>query len=101
MAAHSATLSWIASTDSGEAGFAGYNIYRSTVSGAEAAPALNGATPINALTFTDTTIVAGQQYFYIVTAVANGLESVHSAEVSGSAPFSAPAPPTGLAVHFV
>lgn len=98
---HSATLTWVASTDAGEAGFQGYNVYRSEVGGTETTPALNGATPLNALTFTDTTVVAGKTYFYVVTAVANGLESVHSMEVSGTIPFSIPAPPTNLTIAVV
>lgn len=96
MALHSGTLTWDASTDAGSPGFQGYNVYRSETAGGETGPALNGGTPITALTFTDLTVVAGHTYFYVVTALANGLESVHSTEVSGTIPFSAPNPPTNV-----
>lgn len=90
--AHSAILTWQASTDA----VAGYNIYRGTNP-----PGNEGATPINAslvtlLTYTDTTVVAGEKVDYVVTAVsAAGVESVHSNEVSAVIPVSAP---TGLAI---
>ena len=98
---HSATLTWVASTNSGEVGFSGYNVYRSEVGGTETTPALNGATPITGLTFVDNTVEAGKTYFYVVTAIEGGLESVHSVEVSGTIPFFRPAAPTGLTIVVV
>jgi len=60
---HSVSLTWSASTST----VAGYNIYRSTVSG-------SGYTKINSsfvtiLTYTDSTVLSGTTYFYVTTAV--------------------------------
>jgi titin len=85
---HSVNLSWVASTDP----VTGYNVYKGTAAGAETT--LLTATPITALTFDDTTEVAGT-YFYVVTSILNGVESLHSNEVSVSL---RPAPPTALTV---
>jgi fibronectin type 3 domain-containing protein len=35
----------------------------------------------SALSFTDHTVVAGTTYYYVVTAVANGVESPESSEI--------------------
>ncbi len=81
-ASHSAVLSWTASTSTG---VTGYNVYRSTVSGA-------GYTKINSSlvggsTYTDATVVSGQTYYYLTTAVDNsGEESVYSNEVQAVVP---------------
>lgn len=88
--AHSATLSWIASTDA----VAGYNVYRGTNP-----PGNEGATPINgslvtSTTYVDTLVSAGQRFDYVVTAVSSqGVESVHSNEVTVTVPIQ---PPTNL-----
>lgn len=90
--AHSAVLTWVASTDA----VAGYNIYRGTNP-----PGNEGATPINSAlvvgtTFTDTAVTAGEKVDYVVTSVSSaGVESVHSNEVSATIPIAAP---TGLAI---
>lgn len=90
--AHQAALSWTASADA----VAGYNVYRGTNP-----PGNEGATPINAalitgLTYTDLAVTAGEKIDYVVTAVsAQGVESVHSNEVSATVPIF---PPTGLLV---
>jgi fibronectin type 3 domain-containing protein len=63
----------------------GYNIYRGSVSGGPYA-LLNSA-PNSSLSFTDSAVVSGQTYFYVVTAVdASGTESVVSNEVSAIIP---------------
>jgi hypothetical protein len=91
--AHSVTLNWVASTDSTTTGFQGYNVYRGVAAGQETAVPLNGSTPISALTYSDTTVADGGSYFYAVTALLNGLESVHSNEATAVIlPFA----PTGL-----
>jgi fibronectin type 3 domain-containing protein len=89
---HSITLAWVASVDPVE----GYNVYRSTAPGAEVAPALNGSTPVTVLTYVDSTVSVGQKYDYVITAVVNGLESVHSNEVVSAVII--PFPPTDLAI---
>ncbi len=78
---HSASLTWNASTST----VAGYNVYRSTVSG-------SGYTKINSslittLTYTDSTVQSGTTYFYVTTAVdSSGSESANSNEVIAAIP---------------
>ena len=90
--AHSATLTWTASTDP----VAEYNVYRGTNP-----PGNEGSTPINsslvvATTYTDNTVTAGEKVDYVVTAVsAQGVESVHTNEVTATVPLSAP---SGLSI---
>ena len=82
--AHDVILTWTASTTSG---VAGYNFYRGTTSRGESTTPLN-PTPIAGTTFTDSNVLAGQAYYYVVTAVAaNGTEqSPGSSEVSATVP---------------
>jgi hypothetical protein len=97
---HVATLTWTASTTSG----VGYNVYRSTTTGAEAPPALNGTTPVAVscsgatCTYADSAnLVEGTTYFWVVRAVVTNsggtTESVNSNEVSATVPTTPPAPP--------
>jgi hypothetical protein len=78
---HSVALSWIASTST----VAGYNVYRSTVSG-------NSYTKINTsllavLNYTDSTVQNATTYYYVTTAVdSTGNESAYSNEVSAPIP---------------
>ena len=78
---HSVLLSWDASTSK----VAGYNVYRSTVSG-------SGFTKLNlslitTLTYTDTTVQNGTTYFYVAMAVdSSGNESVGSTQASATIP---------------
>ena len=76
----SATLAWDPSTSSV---LAGYNVYRSELSGVYGAR-LNGAL-LTSTMFTDSTLQSGHTYFYVVTAVTTGgTESGRSNEVSTS-----------------
>jgi hypothetical protein len=78
---HSVTLTWTASTST----VAGYNVYRSTVSGGPYTK-LN-LTPVAATTYTDTTVQSGMTYFFVVTSVdSSGVESANSTEVSATIP---------------
>ena len=78
---HSVALSWVASTSS----VAGYNVYRSTVSGSQYIK-LN-ASLLNGLTYTDTTVQSGTIYYYVTTAVdASGTESAYSNQASANVP---------------
>ena len=71
-------LAWTASASTG---ISGYNVYRATTSGGPYTK-LN-STVVTASAFTDTTVVHGTTYYYVVTAVdASSLESVFSNEVS-------------------
>jgi fibronectin type 3 domain-containing protein len=64
---------------------AGYNVYRSTVSGTLYTK-INSSL-ITALNYTDSTVQSGTTYFYVATAVdASGNESVQSNEVSALIP---------------
>jgi hypothetical protein len=82
--AHDVILTWTASTTSG---VAGYNVYRGTTSGGESATPLN-PTPIAGTTLADSNVLAGQAYYYVITAVAaDGTEqSPGSSEVSATVP---------------
>ena len=79
--AHSVGLAWNASTST----VAGYNVYRSTVSGGP-------YTKINlslvaVLNYTDSTVQSGATYFYVTTAVDSiGNESTYSNEASAVIP---------------
>ncbi len=71
---HSVALSWTASTSSN---IAGYNIYRSATSGGTYTK-LNTSV-IVPTAYTDSSVQAGQTYFYVATAVdTSGNESAHS-----------------------
>jgi hypothetical protein len=78
---HSVALAWNASTST----VAGYNVYRSTVSGGpytKINPSL-----VVVLSYTDSTVQSGATYFYVTTAVdSSGNESIYSNEVSASIP---------------
>jgi len=63
----------------------GYNVYRSITSGSGYAK-LN-VSPVPGLNFTDTAVVSGTTYFYVVTAVAlNGTESPFSNQATAIIP---------------
>jgi hypothetical protein len=78
---HSVSLSW---NDTG-AQIAGYNVYRSTVSGGPYSK-INSAlvVPTN---YSDTSVVSGTTYFYAVTAVGtSGIESALSNQTTATVP---------------
>jgi HYDIN/CFA65/VesB-like, Ig-like domain/Abnormal spindle-like microcephaly-assoc'd, ASPM-SPD-2-Hydin/Cep192 domain 4 len=79
---HSIVLSWDASISSG---VSGYNVYRATSSGGYNTTPLN-ASPVTTVSFTDSTVSSGSQYFYVVTAVDGNQISADSNEVSVSIP---------------
>jgi fibronectin type 3 domain-containing protein len=79
---HSADLAWPASASTA---VVGYNVYRGTTSGGPYAK-LN-STPDGGLAYSDTSVQAGQTYFYTITAVASdGNESAHSNEAKAVIP---------------
>ena len=78
---HLAALSW----NSVGSPAVGYFIYRGTTSGGPYAR-MNSAADANT-TYTDSAVVAGQSYYYVVTAVdSNSVESSYSNEVSATIP---------------
>jgi len=78
---HTVSLNWGASSSS----VAGYNIYRSSVSGSSYAK-LNSSL-VGGASFTDSNVQTGQTYYYVATAVdASGNESVYSNEVPAVVP---------------
>lgn len=79
--AHSVTLSWTASTSS----VVGYYCYSSNTSGGPYAK-LNSS-PSTSTTCTDTTVQAGDTYYFVVTSVdSSNVESAYSSEVSATVP---------------
>ena len=79
--AHSATLNWTASTST----VIGYDVYRGTVSGGPYT--LLNPSPVAATQYVDSTVAAGQTYYYVVTAVASGnVQSADSNQVSAAIP---------------
>jgi hypothetical protein len=79
---HSATLSWAASSSPSVT----YNVYRGSTSGGPYATKVNSA-PIIGLSYVDTTVLAGQTYYYVATAVdGNGNESAYSNQAPATIP---------------
>jgi len=78
------------------AGATGYNVYRSTTSGTFSTK-LNTAL-ITALTYTDTTVVRGTTYFYVVRAVNATGESPNSNQITHTVPQVVPPAPANLRV---
>ena len=80
-APHSVALNWGASSSS----VAGYNVYRSTVSGSAYAK-MNGST-VGGVSYADSSVQSGHTYYYVATAVdGSGNESVYSNEVAAIVP---------------
>ncbi len=78
---HNVALSW---TDSGS-GVAGYKVYRGGASGGPYAQINSGLNPTPA--YSDTSVTAGQTYYYVTTAVdGSGVESGYSNETQGVVP---------------
>ncbi|MFN7920008.1 MAG: DUF4082 domain-containing protein [Bryobacteraceae bacterium] len=85
------SLSWPAVS-----GASSYNVKRSTVNGSGYATIASTA----GATYPDTGVSTGTTYYYVVTAIASGVESGNSPQASAtpSGGGSAPAPPSGLTV---
>ena len=78
---HSATLNWTASTST----VIGYDVYRGTVSGGPYT--LLNSSVVTPTQYVDSTVSAGQTYYYVITAVASGgVQSAYSNQVSATIP---------------
>ena len=78
---HSVTLSWIEALP-----VVGYNIYRAPTSGGPYALVNSSLDPVAA--YTDSTVIAGQTYYYVTTAVdRGGSESGYSNQIQTLIPF--------------
>ena len=79
---HSVTLTWTASASSG---VTGYNIYRSQTNGGPYTQ-LN-STAISGTSYVDTSVSAGQTYYYVATAAGQGsVQSGYSNQASAMVP---------------
>lgn len=87
---HQVGLSWSQSTSSG---LTGNCVYRGAVSGGPYTQLSCSSAPVT--TYTDTSVVGGQTYYYVVTAVSGTQESGYSNEFKAVIPLS-PSAPTGL-----
>lgn len=82
--ARTVTLTWVASSSSG---VAGYRIFRGTVSGGPYTQLT--ATLVTGLSYVDSEVESGRTYFYVVTAVDGaGNQSVFSNQASATIPSS-------------
>ena len=80
-APHSVALGWIASSST----IAGYNVYRSTVSGSSYSKV--NSSLVAGLSYSDSSVTGGTTYYYVATAVdSSGNESVYSNEVPATVP---------------
>jgi len=87
---HQVALSWTQSTTPG---ITSNNVYRGTTSGGPYSLIYGSTTPITA--YTDTSVVGGDTYYYVVTALIGSEESGYSNQYQANVPV-APASPTGL-----
>lgn len=82
VAPHTVTLNWTASTSSN---VTGYNVYRGTQNGGPYVKLT--ASPVAGISYTDITVLAGQTYYYVTTAVNNStVESAYSNQAQAVVP---------------
>jgi hypothetical protein len=79
------TLVWTPATQPDGDTVAGWNVYRSTVSGGPYT--WLASVPVATPTYIDSSVVAGDEYFYVVTSVDTaGVESAYSASTDATVP---------------
>jgi hypothetical protein len=78
---HAVSLTWTASTSPG---VTGYDIYRALVSGGPYTEITS--TPVPGTSYTDTTVQAGETYYYVATAIAGDETSVYSVQAQATVP---------------
>src|SRR6516225_9573385 len=82
LAGHSVTVTWTASTSTG---VTGYNVFRSQTTGGPYTQMNTNL--IGGTSYVDSSVTAGQSYYYVVTAVGSGSsQSSYSNETSASVP---------------
>lgn len=81
------TLSWAAPLAA-----TGYNLQRATVSGGPYASIAN----LTVTNYTDSGLINGTAYYYVVSALRSGTQSANSSQVSATPALPAPAPPSSL-----
>src|SRR6516164_1242488 len=82
LAGHSVTVTWTASTSTG---VTGYNVFRSQTTGGPYTQVNTNL--IGGTSFVDSSVTAGQTYYYVVTAVGSGSsQSSYSNEASAAVP---------------
>lgn len=91
---HSVTLTWNWSQGTGDPA-TGFHIQRSATAGGPYTVIGTVGSPVT-LTYVDTAVVAGQTYYYVVTAFNGGGDSTPSNQVTCVVPFQAPPSPSGL-----
>jgi hypothetical protein len=80
---HTVALDWTASTSTG---VSGYDVYRGTTSGGPYT--LLNSSPVSGTTYTDTTVQAGDTYYYVATAVnSSDAQSADSNQATAVVPF--------------
>lgn len=89
----SATLTWSWAQGTGDPA-TGFHIQRASSSSGPYATV--ATTPVGTLTFTDTSVVVGLTYYYVVTAYNDAGDSSRSTEVACTIPFQIPGSPSGL-----
>jgi fibronectin type 3 domain-containing protein len=80
-ATHTVQLTW---THSSSAGVTGYNVYRGGVSGGPYQVIASGVGYVT--TYTDTNVLSGSTYYYVVTAIAGSAESIYSNQATAVIP---------------
>ena len=79
---HTVTLNWTASTTPN----VNYNVYRSVISGGPYTKLTSNV--VGALTFVDSSVLAGQAYYYVTTSIdGTGNESANSNQAPATVPF--------------
>jgi hypothetical protein len=78
---HSVVLTWSASPTAGVT----YNLFRGTTPGGESTSAMNSS-PVTTLSYTDTNVTPGGNYYYTVEAVDSGGSSAPSNEATATIP---------------
>lgn len=91
----SARLNWLWSQGSGDPA-TGFHVWRSATAGGPYTTPYATVLGSSTLTYLDTAVVAGQTYYYVVSAYNAGGDSSKTSEVSCTIPFQAPVSPTSL-----